>query len=113
MSYSVDTTALFEKSFKKLFKKYPSLKSDVGELIGDLEKSGPDIGTPLGDSCYKIRMRISSKGQGKSGGARVIYLVHVIDNQVYLLTIYDKSEQDNVTDKELAKLIAGVPKKKK
>jgi hypothetical protein len=38
----------------------------------------PKSGTPIGNDCYKIRMTISSKGKGKSGGARVITHVHIL-----------------------------------
>ena len=46
-------------------------------------------------------MAIGSKGKGKSGGARVITLLKVIDKVVYLAAIYDKSERASITDKEL------------
>ena len=35
----------------------------------------PGQGTPLGHDAYKIRLKITSKEKGKSGGARVISLV--------------------------------------
>jgi hypothetical protein len=43
----------------------------------------------------------SSKQKGKSGGARIITCVKVIQEAVILLPIYDKSERENSTDKEL------------
>ena len=52
-------------------KKYQSLKTDLALLFKSLEEN-PMQGTPLGKNCYKIRLAISSKGKGKSGGARVI-----------------------------------------
>lgn len=69
----------------------------------------PRQGTALGRGCYKVRMRIASKGKGKSGGARVITCVRVVGNVVWLLTIYDKSQQATITDKELMQLVAQVP----
>jgi len=65
----------------------------------------PDIGTAIGHDCYKIRVAIASKGKGKSGGARVITCVVVKDVEVYLLYMYDKSEQSTITDKELLQLL--------
>lgn len=59
------------------------------------------IGTPLGNECYKIRLAIRSKGQGKSGGARVITHVWVSETTVFLLSIYDKSEAETISDKDL------------
>ena len=68
-------------------------------------KSVPATGTPLGNDCYKIRLAIADKNQGKSGGARVITYVIVDETTVFLLTIFDKSEQDNIVDKELKAMI--------
>lgn len=59
----------------------------------------PETDTPLGNDTYKIRLAIKSKGKGKSGGARVITYVVTDNREVYLLTIYDKSEFDSVDDK--------------
>ena len=58
-------------------------------------------GTPLGNNCYKIRLSITSKGKGKSGGARVITYVAVIKETIVLISIYDKSEQSAITDVEI------------
>ena len=107
MNFNVLTTSDFKKDSKRLVKKYRSLKNDILNLITSLEEN-PAQGTPLGNDCYKIRLIIKSKGKGKSGGARVITCVKVIDNNVFLLTIYDKSEQDNISDKELKKLLKGI-----
>ena len=93
MSYSIKVTANFAKEAKPLIKKYPSFKSDVGKLIHELEVN-PTLGTPLGHNLFKIRIAISSKGRGKSGGARVITYV-VSDNAIVnLISIYDKAEYD-------------------
>lgn len=43
-------------------------------------------------------MAITSKGKGKSGGARIISYVFTQDEEIYLLSIYDKSEQDSISD---------------
>jgi mRNA-degrading endonuclease RelE of RelBE toxin-antitoxin system len=104
MSYKVTTTPVFEKNLKKLSKKYPSLKSEYIELVKAL-KEKPEQGTPLGKSCYKIRLSIKSKGKGKSGGGRVITNFAVADGIVYLLTMFDKSEKDNLSKKELDELL--------
>jgi hypothetical protein len=69
-------------------------------LISHLELK-PDEGTPLGNNFYKIRWAVSSKGKGKSGGVRIITYVKILQNTVYLSSIYDKSERENITDKEL------------
>lgn len=66
-----------------------------------------DQGGLLGRGCYKIRVAIASKGCGKSGSARVITLVKRIGETVYLLAVYDKSEQNSISKKELDELLAG------
>jgi hypothetical protein len=94
----------FNKQVKSLSKKYKSLIQDL-EILGVNVIENPIQGQSLGKGCYKIRMAISSKNQGKSGGARVITLVQIIDDLVVLLSIYDKSEKDTVSDSELDDLI--------
>jgi hypothetical protein len=62
-------------------------------------------GTPIGQHCYKIRLSIASKAKGKSGGARVITYVLVTESSVYLLSIYDKSEREDISPTELNQLL--------
>ena len=104
MNYKVKTTSIFEKNLKKLSKKYPSLKTEYIELVEAL-KDNPTQGIPLGKSCYKIRLSIKSKGKGKSGGSRVITNIVVAKNIVYLLTMFDKSDQESLSKKELEELL--------
>jgi len=100
MSFKIVPTPAFVRELKKLAKKHISLKEDLKVLIVDLTKD-PKAGTSLGNNCYKIRLAITSKNKGKSGGARIITYVHVINETVYLLSIYDKSDLDNISDSEL------------
>ncbi|TYR36918.1 hypothetical protein FXV77_06990 [Sphingobacterium phlebotomi] len=104
MSYKVITIRAFDKQAKRLLKKYPSLKTELIELATVL-KNNPVLGTELGNNCYKIRIGIASKGKGKSGGARVISHFYVLDDTVILLSIYDKSEQANISDKQIITLL--------
>ena len=104
MSYKVEVTAHFKKQAKHLLKKYPSLKHELATLINSLADE-PKQGKPIGQNCYKIRLAISSKGKGKSGGARVITHVYISETTIYLLTIYDKSDKENISDKELGELL--------
>ncbi|HEX3385178.1 MAG TPA: addiction module toxin RelE [Mucilaginibacter sp.] len=93
MNFTIKITRHFEKDAKPLIKKYPSFKSDVTKLIHELE-TNPTLGTPLGHNLFKIRIAISSKGKGKSGGARVITYVVSKNETVNLISIYDKAEYD-------------------
>lgn len=108
MNYKIETTPDFDKDFKKLFKKYHSLKSDLTAFISSLREN-PTQGIPLGKNCYKIRLSISSKNKGKSGGSRVITNIVIDQHTIYLLTIYDKSNKENLTDTELNQLLENVP----
>ncbi|MEO8416879.1 MAG: addiction module toxin RelE [Ginsengibacter sp.] len=115
MKVTVKITKSFNTAAKPLLKKYHSLSKDLLNLEQALITK-PRLGTSLGQEVYKIRIKISSKGKGKSGGARVISFVETIligmtekvsDEEVIvnLLTIYDKADVDNISDKELKELI--------
>jgi hypothetical protein len=104
MSYKVLITTSFKKDSKGLLRKYKSLKNELLNLISSLEEN-PKQGKPLGNECYKIHLAISSKGKGKSDGARVITCVKIADDVAYLLTIYNKSDKENISNDELNELI--------
>lgn len=113
---TIRITKYFKKAIKPLLKKYPSLTNDLLLLQAELY-SNPKLGTPLGRGVYKIRLKITSKSQGKSGGARVISLLETTiigmeaaDSEdattVILLSIYDKADVASISDKELKDLIS-------
>lgn len=108
MSYKVASIPLFDKQVKRLAKKYPSLKRDLTGLLNELENN-PKQGTALGNNFYKIRLAITSKGQGKSGGARVITYVKITATTVFLTSIYDKSERNSISNKELEQVFKLIP----
>jgi mRNA-degrading endonuclease RelE of RelBE toxin-antitoxin system len=108
MNYSVIAVPTFKKELKRLAKKYPSLKADLATLFDSLEKN-PQQGSGLGNNCFKIRLSISSKGKGKSEGARIITNIVIAETTVYLLSIYDKSEKENLTDRQLHELLKNLP----
>ncbi|MDR1884598.1 MAG: type II toxin-antitoxin system RelE/ParE family toxin [Prevotella sp.] len=107
MSYSVKSLEVFERQAKRLVRKYASLKNELRDLSRKLAEN-PESGIPLGNHCFKIRISIASKGKGKSGGGRIITNFAVKDSTVYLLAIYDKSEKETLTDKELAELLESI-----
>ncbi|WP_040006541.1 type II toxin-antitoxin system RelE/ParE family toxin [Fibrisoma limi] len=100
MSYKVVVTDDAAKYAKQLHKRYNSFKADLAKLISSLEQT-PQQGEPLGKDCYKVRLAIKAKKKGKSGGARVITCVKIVQETVFLLSIYDKSEAATISDKEL------------
>lgn len=104
MNFNILLSLQFERELKRLVKKYPSLKKEYENLISSLEKN-PTEGTPIGKNCYKIRIPIASKGKGKSGGARVITCVVIVEKIVFLVSIYDKSQKENISDKDRENLL--------
>lgn len=104
MSCEILTIPPFDRQLKRLVKKYPSLKQEFAAFIESLSRS-PEQGVGLGYNCFKIRLAIASKGKGKSGGARIITHILVEASTVYLLSIYDKSEKNDLTPNELEVLL--------
>ena len=93
MSYRIEVAPEFARRLKKLSKRYKSIKQDYEDFLHSLQ-SNPLQGVDLGKGLRKIRMSIASKGKGKSGGARVISFVAIMNEEdgfIELLTIYDKS----------------------
>jgi hypothetical protein len=107
MTYNVLTIPPFDKQFKRLVKKYPSLKQEFIALVARLEQD-PQQGIALGNSCFKIRLAIHSKGKGKRSGGRVITHFVISDHSLFLIAIYDKSEVENLTDGELKMLLSNI-----
>lgn len=108
MNYEVKTIEIFEKQARRLSKKYVSFKDDLAQLINDL-KENPRQGSDLGNGCFKIRFAITSKGKGKRGGARVIVNVMISDKIAYLLSVYDKGENETISENELKALLKHIP----
>lgn len=107
MDVEIQVGQEFKRQFKRLSKKYHSLRQDFVKWKNDL-LNDPMVGDDLGNGVRKIRMAIESKGKGKSGGARILTLnVKVSENglTVILLAIYDKNEISNVKDEYIKYLI--------
>ena len=102
MSYDIKTVPNYERRVRRLLKHYASLKSDLLDLMEQLSEN-PMMGVDLGDGFRKVRMKIRSKGKGKSGGARVItntadVILKERKGKLTLMYIYDKSERSSVSD---------------
>ena len=106
MVYEIVVTEDFERQLRRLSKKYSSIPSDYARFLEELLKN-PKMGEELGGNARKVRMAIASKNKGKRGGARVItcnVLINIEKTDIYLLTIYDKGEQDSISSKEIETL---------
>jgi mRNA-degrading endonuclease RelE of RelBE toxin-antitoxin system len=97
-------TNRFKKDIKRLFKKNRLIKQDVDELIEQLYLN-PKSGTPLGNGCYKLRLKNTSTQKGKSGGYRVITYFIESNCRLTLLTIYSKSERSTLSDDEIRSIL--------
>lgn len=98
MNFEIITTEDVEVAIKRLSKKYRGFEDDIKAFRKEL-KTNPFQGVEIAPHIRKIRMSITAKGKGKSGGARVITFNALVSNQegkVYLLLIYDKAEASNV-----------------
>ncbi|MCD8202233.1 MAG: type II toxin-antitoxin system RelE/ParE family toxin [Prevotella sp.] len=94
MSFNIITTPHFEREAKALRKRYQSFKDDLESFIDSLSEN-PLQGVELSPGIRKIRLVITSKRRGKSGGARVItYTICTSesDGRVYLVDVYDKAD---------------------
>ena len=107
MNYKIIASDGFKRDLKPLNKKYRSLKSDLSDLFDSLEVN-PQQGDEPGKSCYKVRLAIKSKGKGKRGGARVITYVITENEEIILLSIYDKKEKDTLLPNELDDLLSEI-----
>lgn len=90
-------------------KKYKSFIDDLLELQKRLSEN-PYEGVDLGNGVRKIRMSIKSKGKGKSGGARAITFNVLLEDDINItfITVYDKSEQESISDKEISMLLKSI-----
>lgn len=107
MEVNIELGPEFKRQFKRLAKKYHSLRQDIASWKQEIQEN-PLVGDDLGGGVRKIRMAIADKGKGKSGGARILTLNVMVSEDgmnVTLLTIYDKGEISNVKDEFIEFLI--------
>ena len=108
----VEIARFFVKALKYLQKKYPHITDDVQSLIRQLEQGEtpgdqmPGIRHPV----YKVRLSSTDQSKGKRGGYRVIYYVKTTDF-IFLITIYAKSQQTDISASEIHRMIDELEKK--
>ncbi len=99
---TVAETTEFARRARKLLS-----EKERSELISYLA-AHPKAGDVIEGTGGIRKVRWAREGKGKSGGARVIYFYYNEGMPIYLLTLYGKSEKDNLTAAErndLAKLV--------
>ena len=110
MKLEIITTPTFDKEFKRLKKKYNSLPNDLEIFERELLEN-TNIGSDLGGNIWKVRVAVKSKNKGKSCGVRVItysVILKITDSMIFLVTIFDKSEKDNIPDSEIKQIIKAI-----
>jgi hypothetical protein len=75
------------------------------EKLIDRLAADPDAGDVIAGAGGLRKLRVATAGQGKRGGARLIYYASSGDGPVYLLLIYAKNEQDDLSPDQQKKLL--------
>ena len=88
--FTVVETSLFQKQWPMYW-----TEDERGEFAAQLAES-PEAGVVVKDSGGIRKVRWKRRGTGKSGGVRVIYFIRSEAEEVVLLTLYAKSETDNI-----------------
>lgn len=104
MKLQVVEQELYRKAYKKLSKQYRHLQNDIDNFLNSIN-SKEDLGIELKSNIFKVRVKNSDKNKGKSAGYRLISYLAIIDSELHLLYIYDKSKLENLTEKEIDNLI--------
>jgi hypothetical protein len=87
-------TSIFTQRIKDL------MSDDEYRQLQDALVIRPDIGAIIQGTGGLRKMRWKLEGTGKSGGIRAIYYWLTEDEQIYMLYVYPKSEQENLTEKQ-------------
>ena len=103
--YRIVEQELYKKSLKKLSKTYRHIDLDIKKFLKSI-KTKEDLGIELKSNVFKVRVINSDKNKGKSAGYRLISYLAVIENELHLLYIYDKSKLVNVTEKEVDEFVS-------
>jgi mRNA-degrading endonuclease RelE of RelBE toxin-antitoxin system len=96
---TVIETPTFQKQADKIWTEAERL--DFVTWIAQNPLAGDVI--PNADGARKVRWSIS--GKGKRGGVRVIYFNLSEQGIIYLITLYQKSEQENIKINNINKAV--------
>jgi mRNA-degrading endonuclease RelE of RelBE toxin-antitoxin system len=98
MNYSVIPSPTFKRNIKKLKKRYPAIVEDIRRYSTGLQVGNFSgiIVKQLNGEIYKDRIKNTSLQKGKSGGFRIVYYATIVEKEVYLLSIYSKTDKANI-----------------
>jgi mRNA-degrading endonuclease RelE of RelBE toxin-antitoxin system len=107
----IDLAPEYKQNLRSLSKRYRNIRSDTQEIIEQIQ-GGNFMGDRipgLGENyiVFKLRIKNSNIQKGKSAGYRLIYQVESPTN-VLLLTIYSKSDIEDISPKEIMSIVAEV-----
>ncbi len=91
----------FESECSSLKKRFRKIEEDI---VFFERFCHPELGIFLGSHLYKFRLKNSSIPTGQRGGFRIIGLI-LDDDTLLLLSIYSKTERENITDKEIERIL--------
>ncbi len=103
----IEVTPRFTKRLRALSKRYRNIQKDVEPIIKDIQQ-GSFAGDQISGTNYvvfKVRVRNRDIQKGKSAGYRLLYQVESPTN-VLLLTIYSKSDIDDLSTQIIDRIIA-------
>lgn len=91
-------TSVFTRHLEKLMadNEYRLLQKELA--------TNPDKGDLIRNSGGIRKLRWAAAGRGKRGGLRIIYYWAVTAHQIYMLYVYPKSKQENLTPAQLSAL---------
>lgn len=104
LGYEIQKTKLFEKLVDNLHKRFKHIDSDI-EGFGDNLDDASKLGVHLGKNVYKVRIANSDKNKGKSSGYRLISYLKIEEGTLTYLYIYDKSDLESLSEKQLDKIV--------
>lgn len=105
MNLKIHALDSFVKDAKRLQKKYKNLSDDLKALKTVLS-ANPKAGVELSRHCYKMRLANSSIPTGKSGGFRIIYYYLDPEENLYLMSIYSKTELEAISEERLIEILS-------
>jgi mRNA-degrading endonuclease RelE of RelBE toxin-antitoxin system len=110
MPYEIVFGPTFKENVRRLEKRFPHVKADVGagiRVLQDTPRAGAAI--PGGHGVRKLRLLSSDLRTGKRGGYRLIYFVE--DEpipRIYLLLLYAKPDRETVSPGEIERLLGEI-----
>jgi|GEM_PF-3660565 len=101
----VNTTDRFKKDIYYLKDRYPEIVTDIYFFYYELIEN-PRLGIPLSNSCYEVRLANLSKNINENCRS-IIYHVDK-DKNIYFISIYIKSEKNDISEVEFEKILTEI-----